>query len=165
MPPRVHLAHRTRDRVRLRIPEKRKDLPYFLSLYEELRRIPGIRDVVINPVTGSLLLHFPPQLAGPVFGSLYEIGLLRLDTDERAEPGLPGQMGRVFSGRRGDATDMRIVLLIIVVALTIHQVRRGLLLVPTLTVLWYGYDLWASHKSERSCLAATTGDPPASPGA
>jgi hypothetical protein len=70
MQPGVRLVHRTRDRMRLRISEKRKDIRYFVDMYEILRKIPGVTDVVINPVTGSVLLYFPEELGAPVLRSL-----------------------------------------------------------------------------------------------
>jgi len=163
MSPRVHLVHRTRDRVRLRIPEKRKDLRYFLGLYDSLRQIPGIADVEINPVTGSVLLRFPSEVADSVFATLYQIGLLRVDAEALTWPREPGRIGHFLSSHRIGAIDIRAVLLVLLVALVIHQIRRGVLLVPALSVLWYAYDLLISYRKERARCQTATATPSVNP--
>jgi len=62
--PRARIVHRTTQRLRLRIDERRRDLGYFLRLYEYLRRLPGVEEVQADPLTGSALLHLQPG-AGP----------------------------------------------------------------------------------------------------
>lgn len=59
-PPRARIAHQTARRLRLRIDERRRDLGYFLGLYEYLRRLPGVEEVQADPLTGSALLHLQP---------------------------------------------------------------------------------------------------------
>jgi len=163
MSPRVRLVHRTRDRLRLRIPEKRKDLQYFLGLYDSLREIPGIADVEINPVTSSILLRFPCEVADSVFGTLYQIGLLSVDAEAHTSPREPGPIGHFLSRQRTSVVDIRAVLLLFLVALAVHQIRRGVLLVPALSVLWYAYDLLISYRKERALRQTATAAPTANP--
>ncbi|MCG6859936.1 MAG: hypothetical protein LJE70_01415 [Chromatiaceae bacterium] len=141
----MRLVHRTRDRMRLRISEKRKDIRYFVDMYEILRKIPGVTDVVINPVTGSVLLYFPEELGAPVLRSLQRIGLLNASSEAQRRPGVLCRMEQFFAKEQGNATQVRMVLTVIIVALAIHQVRRGILLAPGLTILWYLVDFAVSH--------------------
>jgi hypothetical protein len=55
--PRARIAHHTATRLRLKIDERRRDLGYFLGLYEYLRRLPGVEEVQADPLTASALLH------------------------------------------------------------------------------------------------------------
>jgi hypothetical protein len=146
--------------MRLRIPERRKDIPYFLNLYEDVRQIPGVTEVVINPLTGSLLLCFSGEPSRPVFSSLQQLGLL--PPDDQARPPHP-VVERFFANSGGGATQIRTVLLVMMVGLAVHQIRRGKILAPALSVLWYAYDLVAAHKREKAILEtipeALTSDP------
>jgi cation transport ATPase len=45
------------SRYRVRIPEKKRDGPFFLSLQKELLQLDGVRQVRVNPVTGSALFQ------------------------------------------------------------------------------------------------------------
>jgi len=133
---RVQVVHRTRDRLRLRIPHRRKDIPYFLRLYEDLRRLPGIRDLVINPITGSVLLYL--RDAGDagdreLLRSLERMGLLELDRGTGAEPTLPGWnavgLDDLFASGLAGLSGLIVTL---VLGLVIRSERRPVLLAPAL---------------------------------
>jgi len=148
----ARVVHQTRGRLRLRIPERRKDLRYFLDLYEDLRQIRNVTDVVINPSTASVLLHFPGESASPVLDSLERIGLLPQDGDERSSRPVLGRIEGFFANHQSAATDVRTVLLTIMIGMAIHQALRGKILAAALSALWYAYDLVAAHKREKELL-------------
>ena len=50
------VVHELFGRLRLRIPEKRKDGAYFAELAERLSECPGVTRVESNALTGSVLL-------------------------------------------------------------------------------------------------------------
>jgi hypothetical protein len=152
------VVHQTSDRMRLRIRERRRDLPYFLDLYENLRQIPEVTDVEINPRTASVLLRFSPASVDPVHHSLREMGLL--PQAEHQTPGgtLVGRMERFLAARDSRPTHVRTVLLAIMVGLAIHQFRRGKIFAPTLSVLWYAYDLVSAHKRDQGHREETRSD-------
>jgi len=157
---RVDMAHQTRDRMRLRIPEKRKDLPFFLDLYEDLRQIPDITDVVINPVTASVLLRFRAESQDSVVRSLQKIGLPVANEEEQGTPGVGRQMNKAIEKDLSRAAQVRTVLMATMIALTIYQIRRGFLIAPTLSVLWFAYDLFVSRKSRFQIADRTPANPP-----
>ena len=160
MQSRAQIVHQTRDRMRLRIPGRRKDVPYFMDLYENLRALPGITDVVINPTTASVLLHFPGESDGPIQKNLQQIGLLPEEGEqEQPEQPVVGRMERFFAGKNSRATHVRTVLLVAMFGMAVHQFRRGKIFAPTVSVLWYAYDLIAAHKREKALLE-TTPEPP-----
>jgi hypothetical protein len=150
--------------VRLRIADKRKDVPFFLELYEHLRQGPGVEDVVINPATGSVLLHFDADRRHTLIGSLRDSPLI-----EVAEVQLLGYRPRPSSAQGegalggmlpspGSAENARSVLSLIVLGLTIHQLLKGHLLAPALTLLLYGADIAVGlkNKSPRGRKAPST---------
>lgn len=82
MLPEAQLTHFTTGRLRLKIRTKRGDEAYFASLRERLAQLPLVRDVEINPVTGSVLishgLEVTPEAAAPMAEYAERSGLFRL---------------------------------------------------------------------------------------
>ena len=56
MLPEAFVTHQTPNRLRIKIPAKKGDLTFFSGLKELLSGHPGIDQVHVNPVTGSVLL-------------------------------------------------------------------------------------------------------------
>ena len=54
--PEAFVTHQTSNRLRIKIPAKKADATFFSSLRELLCGYPGIDQVQVNPVTGSVLL-------------------------------------------------------------------------------------------------------------
>jgi hypothetical protein len=54
--PETFVTHQTPNRLRVKIPAKKGDATFFGGLKELLSRYPGIDQVEVNPVTGSVLL-------------------------------------------------------------------------------------------------------------
>jgi hypothetical protein len=56
MIPIAYIVHSIKGRVRVQIPEKRKDLSFFLSVENHFNHLTNIEEVVVNDITGSILL-------------------------------------------------------------------------------------------------------------
>jgi hypothetical protein len=149
----AQVTHRTRGRLRLRIPEKRRDLPFFLALYEELRQAPHIGEVVMNPLTGSVLLRFDEANRAVIADSLEQSHLIAVI--EVPSPGrIPARAGLTEGGERDAqlarrATDLRAALFLVMLGLSVHQILRGHFFAPVLTLLLYGVDLAAGYRREK----------------
>lgn len=50
------VSHKTRSRIRFKVPSKRKDHAFFSSLAEKMSSVEGVSAVETYPLTGSLLL-------------------------------------------------------------------------------------------------------------
>ena len=155
MRPQAQIVHQTRGRLRLRIPEKRKDLPYFVGLYEQLQQTPAVEEITMNPLTGSVLLQFDAGRRNTLIGALADSRLIELGAIPAS--GIPpadgsrrnkGQLDRSLPGQIRSATDARTVLFLIVLGLSIHQLLKGQILAPALTLLMYGADLAVGRKRE-----------------
>jgi hypothetical protein len=140
----AQIIHRTRERARLRVAGRRRDLPYFLALYEDLRARPGIDEVSINPLTGSVLLGFRAEQGGRLHELLADSELLRL-VPESATADMVGHPHAFHSS----LNNMRILVFVIMLALSIQQLLKGQLVVPILTILLYVVDLAAGLRLER----------------
>lgn len=64
MLPEAFITHFITGRVRIKIPSKKGDESFFLSMKDRFSSFPGVQKIEINPLTGSLLiLHsFDPKL-------------------------------------------------------------------------------------------------------
>ncbi|NBC48717.1 MAG: hypothetical protein GVY22_12140 [Gammaproteobacteria bacterium] len=171
-PAAAQIVHRTRERWRLRVPERRYDLAYFISLYEALRKQPEIREVTVNPATASALVWFSERDVDHLHEALTRDGLLSLPSpsmppDSGAEP-LQAAAGRVVSAEMpGDhddpdaqhpsvhhafhmsVNDTRILVFLIMLGLSVYQLSKKQFLAPALTIALYVIELLAGLRLER----------------
>jgi hypothetical protein len=147
MPPSAYLVHRSRGRIRLRVPSRRRDLDYFLGLYEQLRHEPVVDEVTMNPVTAGVLVLFDEADAEALPAALPRGDLLALETaaDNTLAPVEP---------RAGHVTlnDMRTIVFLIMAALSLQQLLKGQLLAPLVTMGLYLLD-WVAGMRLESYLA------------
>jgi len=63
MLPEAFITHFITGRVRIKIPSKKGDEAFFLSIKERFSNFPGVQKIKINSLTGSILiLHsFDPE--------------------------------------------------------------------------------------------------------
>lgn len=140
----ARLVHRTRERARLRVPSRRRDLNWFLALYEDLRAHPDIDEVTMNPVTGSVVLSFGP--GADLDALLSGNRLLTLVAEpQRDRTGHDGHPHHFHSG----LNNMRILIFLIMSALSIQQLLKGQFLVPILTITLYVVDLAVNLRLEQ----------------
>jgi hypothetical protein len=61
MVPVAYIEHQLPGRVRLRLPSRRGEVPFFEKVVRELSKHPAIRELTATPLTGSITLqHFEP---------------------------------------------------------------------------------------------------------
>ncbi|NWG87062.1 MAG: hypothetical protein HXY26_06045 [Hydrogenophilaceae bacterium] len=142
MLPDAEVVHRIPGRLRLRILSKRKDVIYFAQLAEQIKVYADVREVTINPLTGSLLvLH-----VGPFEGVAEQAerqGLFKL----AAAPVQPSLQDRMVAGLKvssrnleavsGGEFDLNGLLIVGLTGLAIHQAIEGNVMVPAISLLWY----------------------------
>jgi len=126
MPPRAYISHRTEGRLRLRVPDRRRDVAFFDGLRKGLAACPGIGKIDVNPLTtGVLITHFCP--VEKLTGFIADQQLLQLD----AVPGLPERRGFLNPGE-----DIMRMLPPALVVLGATQVVRGNVLGPAAGLFW-----------------------------
>jgi hypothetical protein len=148
MLPAAHLIHRTRDRLRLRVPSRRGQTSYFEQLVDSLADLPGVERIETNPVTGSVLLS-PAIDVAPLAQHAERNGLFVLITDmEAAAVPLAAGLARNFQDvnhqiRRltGGNLDLASTGFIALVGAAVIQLQRGHVLGPASTLLWYASGL------------------------
>ncbi len=143
MGPNAYIVHNTRERLRLRIPERRNDDAYFEAVWAELDALPEGLDVRVRPSTASVLLVHPTLPLPEIKLRLGESALFTLTEGpcptRRALAPLINAAAKIdrslIKGTLGSA-DLRTLLFLIVVALAIRQFKRGEVLGPAIPLLW-----------------------------
>lgn len=67
MVPVASIEHQLPGRVRLRVPSKRGDVPFFEKVVRELSKHPSLRELTASSLTASITLHYREPLQ-PITG-------------------------------------------------------------------------------------------------
>jgi hypothetical protein len=147
--PEAFVTHASQGRVRVKIPEKKKDRDYFSQLKNYLVPLPGVVKVETNSLTGSVLV-----LHSLDFNTLDDLrtmsqysemmGLFKLAEPGAASvslaQGLAGAVAGVNQGVKGVTggfVDLPTLGIAGLLGVGIWQISRGEVAVPALTALWY----------------------------
>jgi hypothetical protein len=149
--PGARISHFTNHRLRLKVPEKRRDAPFFSDAAERLSSWDSIERVEINPLTASLLIHYtdPQQL---FLEAVAKNDFLDIDFDtvfaQESGPQVMRTATRSFEtadlGLRRwtqNRLDLRGMLFLLLLGGGLYQLLRGRLATPAPTLLWYAGDL------------------------
>ena len=146
--PEGRVCHLTNGRLRVKIPEKRRDEAFFATIRERLASWSSVRAVEVNPLTASVLVHFSDV------GALFAENALRNDLfsvnfDElEAEHERPRQALTDWAKQRwakaderlrqlsGGNADLRSAAFLVAVIGAVVQLLRGQIAPPAATLLW-----------------------------
>jgi len=166
--PAARISHFTGRRLRIRVPEKRRDTAFFAAVAERLATWESVERVETNPITASVLIHFSdPQwlfLEATAKNDLFDIDF---DTAfaESSEPIVNRAAVRSFE--TADQTlrrwtqnqiDIRGVLFAVLLAGSVLQLLRRRIDTPAPTLLWYAGDLiglWSDRGPDPAVAAAS----------
>ena len=146
--PAAHVVHQLPGRLRLRIPQKRKDPAFFDRLKARLAEIEGIERVSVDDLTGSVLIHH--YLSREELDALLETDLelaLEAPPTPPARHALTPLGAAIHAVDHGlqratqGTTDFRALLFVLLVALAIRQFLRGEVMIPAVAFLWNAFDL------------------------
>jgi hypothetical protein len=132
MVPVASIEHQLPGRVRLRIPSKRGDVPFFEKVVRELSKHPSLRELTTSSVTGSITLHYrdplQPITAAAAEQKLFETG--------RSEPEEGGSKPKQVSSSR-EASGLAGATAAGLSGLGLFQVARGNVLGSAVENLWH----------------------------
>ena len=146
--PEGRVCHLTAGRVRVKIPEKRRDEAFFSTVKERLASWGSIEAVEVNPLTASVLVHFNDL--GALFAeNAMKNELFTIDFEAlKAEHERPRQPLTAWARQRwADAdkllrrytngnADIRSAAFLIAVIGAVVQLYRGQIAPPAATLLW-----------------------------
>ena len=157
--PEAHVCHFTSSRVRLRIPERRRDHAFFESVKRQLSQWQGVERVEVNPATASVLVHYSD---GPAFlaehyakNNLFALGdipseqptperLPVISIAQRTRGGVEA-FDKAVQRLSGGQADLRSLVLLGLLGTGVVQLLRGNVAVSAITLFWYAGDalrLW-----------------------
>jgi hypothetical protein len=155
MLPVAHIIHQVPGRTRLKLPENRGDRDLFDRLAERLEAHAGVSEVDANGRTGSLLIHHSVPIAQILrfaeTNDLFTLGrkLKWRDTlanQTRAQlRTLDERLAHLSEG----SLDLRSLMILAFLGLTLIQALRGQILPPASTLLWYAAQLLGIKGDER----------------
>lgn len=167
--PAARISHFTNRRLRIKVPEKRRDGAYFSTVADSLAAWESVDRVEANPLTASVLIYFsdPQRL---FLEAIAKNDMFDIDFDSafatHSEPVVTRAAVRSFDTadltlRRwtGNQMDMRSVLFLLLFTGGVFQLVRGRLATPAPTLLWYAGDLlklWGDRLTDVSAASSPT---------
>jgi len=134
MVPVAYIEHQLPGRVRLRVPSRRGDVPFFERVVRELAKHPSMRELTASSLTGSITLHYCEPLqsitAAAADQKLFKTG--RLERQNKGSKSKqtsalyegPGLAGGIAAGLSG---------------LGVFQVVQGNVLGSAVENLWHAF--------------------------
>jgi hypothetical protein len=146
--PQARLCHFAHGRLRVKIPEKRRDQAFFERVRQRLAGWDNVDHVEVNPLTASVLVQFrdagAPFPENALDNELFELDRDALDAAAEPAPALTEQAAELFAEtdaavRRwtDNGADLRSAIFLLLVAGGIYQLLRGNIAAPAATLLWY----------------------------
>jgi hypothetical protein len=166
--PLARISHFTARRLRIRIPEKRRDAGFFSTVADRLATWESIETVETNPLTASVLVHFsdPQRLFAE---AVAKNDLFDIDWEAAFAP--PSAHSVTQAAARSFETadiavrrwsenriDMRGLVFLLLLAGGTYQLLRRSLATPAPTLLWYAGDLlglWRGRPGQSTVEAST----------
>jgi hypothetical protein len=143
----AYAVHRLPGRVRLKVPSRRNDRPFFDELARRLKRLDAVTDVRTNPTTGSILVEHKGEIAdlakdilGGEAGDLIELALSLPPVARRVRAEIAEIDGAVqhFTGGQIDLGTLASLGLLALAAL---QMFRGRQATNVVSLGWYASEL------------------------
>jgi hypothetical protein len=153
MIPEAYIVHRVNDRLRIKVPSKRRDKDFFASIEKKFSKNAGDETVVVNPDTASVLFlgHFTVKHIAEV---AQKSALFKLNTKKRRRETLLGGVKDMFrtADKRlqkvtGGELDIPSVVFLGLVSHGIYQFARGNFAAPPwYTAFWYALGLFSKSR-------------------
>ena len=158
MLPKAHTVHRTPDRLRLRIPDKKGDVKYFDGLFKTMKRKTSFGTLVVNAQTGSVLLVGKNIEMEPIAEYAREHELFGLEPEFFAPAPLARKITapiesassqvRNFTG--GDL-DLAGIAFLTLLGVGVYQLARGRFAFPPFyTAFWYAFGIFTKSILDKS---------------
>lgn len=155
--PQAHVCHRTSNRLRIRIPSRKGDARFFATLKERLIQYGEVKELQVNPLTGSLLLV--DERLDPAALALYarKEGLCELKVHPPAGAPLSHKVAQSLQGASrslerltGGSLDLTETAFLALVGIGLYQLLRGDFRVPPwYTAYWYAFGIFTKALADR----------------
>jgi hypothetical protein len=168
--PSAGITHFTTRRLRIKVPEKRRDAAFFDFVRDRLAAWNSIQRVDTNPLTASILVYFS-DAERLLLEAVAKNDFLDIDFDpivKTVEPVVTRAAVRSFEtsdralrGWTQNQFDMRSVVFLLLFIGGVYQLLRGRLSTPAPTLLWYAGSLLGLWRDRRADSVAEVSPEPA----
>jgi hypothetical protein len=150
--PQARVCHCAAGRLRIKIPEKRRDEAFFATVRERLSAWDSIERIEVNPLTASVLVEFSNLASlfaeNALKNDLFEVHYDAFAAEGEAPQALTDHAAQAFGKadetiRRwtAGAADLRSAVFVVLVSAGLFQILRGNIAAPAATLLWYAGDM------------------------
>lgn len=166
MLPEAFITHLISGRVRIKIPSKKGDEAFFFSMKERFSNFPGVRQIEINPLTGSLLIlhsYDRESLDMKQINAYTELNsLFRLEGGAPGGKGpslnIRGRFGETFHGFNektkeltGGEVDLPTLAFLLLLGVGVYQIGAGNFAAPAWYVaFWYAMNIFMQGEAKKT---------------
>ncbi|HMK42693.1 MAG TPA: hypothetical protein VK445_01000 [Dissulfurispiraceae bacterium] len=153
MIPHAIIAHKSRGRLRIRVPEKKGQTAYWQQVLDSLKEIDGIKSLSANPVTaGVLILHELPEKE--ILGYAHSLGLFKVPASQLKVVPLQYKVTRSFRSMNrsikrftGDELDLGSVTFLGLLTIGGYEIAKGNFTAPAwYTAFWYALNIFMKNQ-------------------
>ena len=134
MIPVAYIEHQLPGRVRLRVPSKRGEVPFFEQVVRELSKHPAVHELTATPLTGSITLQYSEPLRAITGAAanqkLFETGRTA-PAAKKVEPKEASRASKGYLLTNGVATGLS--------GLSLFQVAQGNVLGSAIENFWHAF--------------------------
>lgn len=149
MLPLAHISHRTRGRVRIKIPSRKGDREYFTGLKERFSGFEGIKTIEVNALTGSMLVIHDLD-SERIAGYATANNLFNLQGANAYPRRLQQRVSETFKGMNtqlvaltGGEIDIGGLAFLLLLGAGIYQMSVGnLTALPWYAAFWYAFNIF-----------------------
>lgn len=154
--PSASIAHITADRLRIKMPSKKKDEEFFASLKEKFGGCAGVKAVEVNPLTGSVLFKHESN-SEAIADYALKNKIFKLETSKPDYTDLHGKVAETFNGIdkkikgiTGGDMDIAGAAFVALLGMGIYQISRGNFAGPAwYTAFWYALNIFLKAKPDK----------------
>jgi hypothetical protein len=159
--PKAYIKHQLTGRARVKIPQKRGDEVYFETLAEAFAQCETITQLQLNPQAASLLIQYGSAPFSEIAAFAVNAGLFTLvEQDDADLPAtehssvasissiLASRLDHKLADLSAGRIDVRSVLFVAFMGLTIREAAKGHVMAPASTFLWRALQL-LNKKNEK----------------
>jgi hypothetical protein len=164
MLPEAYVTHMTAGRLRIKIPSKKGERSYFLSLKDQFSGLPGVQKIEVNPLTGSVLVRHTLSVRESdlkvLSGYTEAGGLFKLGAQDGLEKPVSDQIGGIFKGAdekvrgfTGGQVDLSTAAVVGLLGVGLFQIARGKSAAPAWHVaFWYALNIFLNNQRGKTAL-------------
>jgi len=160
MAPSAYIIHSIKGRIRIQIPEKRKDNSFFSSMKQQFERMNAIENITVNDLTGTILLTGKNIDINTIQMYAQKNALFQIKKKSVAPlllPSLPKPLTTILTNPIGsinqftlktsnNSVDLAGLFFLSLMGIGVFQIFRGNLILPSWhTAFWYSLGIYSTQ--------------------